>query len=304
MKSIIERTRCPFCKNEGNLLPHLPKHLYCSHCQLAWVRRFVIPTYDEKYYQGTSPVASKLLKPLSMFFYFIRSLYVGLERKKLWIDVGAGDGSFLQTVRADKKIGVEFSASARLIMQKSGIETLTDIEFLKKKGLQADVISFWHVLEHVPNPWDYIATVKRNLIPKNGRLIIGVPNIDCLEYHIFGSHWFHTPKFHIWENTPGSIALLVKQYGFNVNSIDYWSPEHHLPCLFQTFINASTGSQGALHRFIRRGHDATFRPKDAFWSVFWLTIGAPAVILFWIIGSLTRKSGTIVITATYDKKKS
>jgi len=263
----------------------------------------VIPTYEEKYYQGTSPLASKLLKPVSTFFYLIRSLYVGTEQKKLWIDVGAGDGSFLKTVRAEKKIGVEVSASARRLMKDAGIATLTDEEFLKKNNLNADVISFWHVLEHVPNPWDYIAASKKNLIPKHGRLVIGVPNIDCLEYYVFGSHWFHTPKFHIWENTPVSIELLLKQYGFKVESIDYWSPEHHLPCLLQTFINASTGSQGALHRFIRRGHDATFRPKDAFWSIFWLTVGSPIVILFWIAGSLMHKSGTIVVTAAHEKKK-
>ncbi|EKD87246.1 MAG: hypothetical protein ACD_36C00177G0001, partial [uncultured bacterium] len=105
MKSIIERTRCPFCKNKGQQLPHLPLYLHCSVCRLAWVKRFVIPTYEEKYYQGTSPLASKLLKPVSTFFYLIRSLYVGTEQKKLWIDVGAGDGSFLKTVRAEKKIG-------------------------------------------------------------------------------------------------------------------------------------------------------------------------------------------------------
>jgi 2-polyprenyl-3-methyl-5-hydroxy-6-metoxy-1,4-benzoquinol methylase len=286
--------KCPLCKSKGTSLPNLPLHAYCPSCKLAWVKNFHKPTYEDNYYKGALNIASIVMAPISSLFYLLRNAYVGLKTKNLWIDVGAGDGGFLKTVRARKKIGVEVSASGRKMMEKAGLSSMTDKQFLKTKNLNADVISFWHVLEHIENPWDYLASARRNLA-RGGRIVIGVPNIDCLEYHVFGKHWFHTPKFHIWENTPHSIRLLLTRAGFRVQSVDYWSIEHHLPCLLQTFINASAGSQGALHRLIRRGHDSDIIYKDIFWSFFWMTIGFPLVLVFWITGALTHKSGTFVV---------
>lgn len=287
---------CPLCKKRAHALPNFPYLLHCSRCRLAWLKKFPKTTYNETYYEGISTLATKLFTPIATGFYLLRSVYAGFSPKKLWVDVGAGDGGFLKTVRAKRKIGVEISSSARVIMKKIGIETMTDKQFLHTRKLNADVISFWHVLEHTENPWDYLIAAKNN-IAKNGCIVIGIPNIDCLEFYLFGTHWFHSPQFHLWQFTPHSMGLLLKRAGFRVQSIDYWSIEHHLPCLLQSFINASAGSDGALHRFIKRGHGSKMGIKDAFWSIFWLTAGFPIVLLVWIIGALTHKSGTFVVVA-------
>lgn len=287
---------CPLCKKKGSNLPDFPAHLYCKTCKLAWLKHFPKAIYDDTYYQGASSIASKLFTPITLMFNLIRNVYVGLDKKKLWIDVGAGDGGFLKIVRAERKIGVDISPSARKIMKGKGLVTMTEQQFLEAKNLDADVISFWHMLEHVPNPWDYLNAAKKNLA-KNGRIVIGVPNIDCLEYYLFRNKWFHTPKFHLYENSPRSIDIFLRIAGFKTMYIDYWSPEHHLPTTLQSFINFTSNSQGALHRFIRRGHDYEFHIYDAIWSIFWMTVGAPLVIMFWIIGALTKKSSTIVVVA-------
>lgn len=294
-KNKINNT-CPLCKKKGYDIDNLPLHLYCRSCKFAWLKKYPKPSYEENYYKGGSGVASKLFFPIALFFNILRSSYVGYDRKQLWIDVGAGDGSFLKTVRSENKIGVDISLSARRIMKKCGISTMTDRQFINARKLNADVISFWHMLEHVSNPLDYLKAAKHNLSSK-GLLVIGLPSIDCLEYHLFGNSWFHTPKFHLWENSPHSISILLKKTGFKIKSIDYWSLEHHLPNVLQSFINFSAGSQGALHRLIRRGHDSTFTGKDAFWSLFWLTLGLPVILLYWVIGALTQKSSTIVVVS-------
>lgn len=292
---------CPLCKKKGSDLLNFSLHLYCSNCMLAWLKRFPKVTYDDTYYTGISTIASHLFAPIALVFNLIRSAYIGFNKKKIWVDVGAGDGGFLKTVRSEKKIGVDISASARKIMEKTGITTMTDKEFLLTRNLNADVISFWHMLEHVPNPWDYLTAARYNLA-KNGRIIIGIPSIDCLEYYLFGNNWFHTPKFHLYENSPRSISILLEKTGFKIKYIDYWSPEHHLPTTLQSFINVTAKSQGALHRFIRRGHDSAFHLKDAIWSIFWMTIGAPLIILFWISSAITHKSSTIVVIASTKQR--
>lgn len=298
MQKVKLNTICPLCKKKGSNLPDFPAHLYCKTCKLAWLKHFPKAIYDDIYYQGASSIASKLFTPITLIFNLIRNVYVGLDKKKLWIDVGAGDGGFLKIVRAERKIGVDSSPSARRLMEQSGIRTMTDKQFLRSRSLNADIISFWHMLEHVPNPWDYLISARHNLAD-NGLIVIGVPNMDCLEYYLFGNRWFHTPKFHLYEHSTNSIALLVRKAGFIIKHIDYWSPEHHLPTMLQSCINFTAGSQGALHRFIRRGHDSTFTFRDAFWSIFWLTIGFPIILLFWIIGSIAKKSSTIVVVAKF-----
>lgn len=289
-------TCCPLCKKIGHPLPNLPLYVYCPMCRYAWLKKFPKATYGDEYYKGTSSLATRLFSPIAATLCLLRNVYAGFSRKNLWIDVGAGDGGFLKSVNAKKKIGVEISASGRRIMKESGITTMTEKEFLKAKRLAADVISFWHVLEHMTNPCDYLDAARRNLRP-NGVLVIGVPNLDCLEYRLFGNRWFHSPQYHLWQFTPHAIKLFLKKYGFIITSIDYWSIEHHLPCLLQSCINATAGSDAVLHRFIKRGHTRGFTKKDLFWSIFWLTVGAPVVLLLWIIQALTRKSGTVVIVA-------
>lgn len=287
---------CPLCNQRGIDLIGFTLHRYCPRCKLAWLKKFPRASYEGNYYTGASTVASKLYSPIERLFYTLRSSYVGFKRKKLWIDVGAGDGSFLITVRAEKKIGVEISIYGRRLIEERGIEAITDKQFLRIRGYQADVISFWHMLEHVPNPWDYLAAAKRNL-SQDGLVVIGIPNMDCYEYYLFKSHWFHTPKFHLYEFSTRSIAKLLQKTGFRIRFIDHWSPEHHIATTLQSIINVTAGSQGALHRFIRRGHDATFTGKDAFWSTFWLTLGSPIIFLFWVVGSIAKKGSTIVVVA-------
>lgn len=293
----IDHWRCPLCKKKANTLVDLPNYLYCSRCQLAWVKQFKRPTYNETYYKGASSIASKLFSPVALMFYRLRTGFAPATHIRLWIDVGAGDGEFLKHVQADRKLGVEISDSARHLMEESGIETMTERAFLASNPLAADVISFWHVLEHLEKPWVYLKAARKHLV-RGGTLIIGIPNIDSLEFQIFRNHWFHlVPNFHLWHHSPRSLERFLKKYGFTIRAVDYWSIEHHLTGVLQSFINKSAGSDSILHRFIKRGQSHIVRPNDAFWSIFWLTIGAPVVILFWLLGALTHKSGTFVAIA-------
>lgn len=293
------RNICPFCNRRPlNDLRGVSEYWYCNSCSIAKLKKIPKVNYNEAYYEGKSSFISKLFSPIANFFYAKRRAYVGNILYNFWIDVGAGEGGFLKTVPALRKLGVEVSVAGRKKMKKSRLKAITEKEFLCSKNLKADVISFWHVLEHVENPWDYLAVAKRNL-NKAARIIIGVPNQDSFESLFFGRHWFHlVPNYHIWHFSPKSITMLLKKTGFKVGKIDYWSVEHHLAGVLQSFINKTANSDSVLHRLIRRKDKfSSITFKDIFWSSFWLTIGLPIVLLFWIAGSIFRKPGTIVVVA-------
>lgn len=293
-------SNCVFCNQKSaSSLYGLASYWYCRGCDVAWVKRIPKVEYEDTYYRGKSSLAAKLFSPLGKIFYSIRNMYVRNGQKKVWIDVGAGDGGYLQTVKAKRKIGVEYSSSGREIMKDAALDTLSDSEFLKEKGLQADIISFWQVLEHVEKPWEYLEAAKRNL-KKSGKIVIGIPNIDSFEFKFAREYWFHLqPQFHLWHFTPKSIHKLLKKTGFTINSIDHWSIEHHLTGVLQSFINKASGSkENVLHKLIKRGTGKSpLKPKDLLFSLLWTTIGSPVILSFWIAGAVLKRGGTIVIVA-------
>ena len=224
---------------------------------------------------------------------------MGFDKKKIWIDVGAGEGSFLSNVKAEKRIGVEISGAGRKLIIKKGLQSMGPKKFLSSKNLNASVISFWHVLEHTAYPWNYLKAANCNLI-KNGKIIIGVPNIESWEFKTFGNNWFHlVPGYHIWYFSATSMQKILEKNGFKINKIDWWSPEHHPTGLLQSFINQSSGTHNFLHKLIKRETDlGKVNLKAVFWTFFWLSFGFPIIISIWIINSLLKRSGTFVVVAS------
>lgn len=291
--------KCSIC-GKGEVLEsrELKNYWFCASCGTYRIKRKTKVEYGEEYYEGNSGLATKLFEPISLFFYKIRSSYAKPGKKNIWVDVGAGEGKFLKAVNAKDKVGVEISLVGRKYMEKMGITTLSPSVYLNKKRMNADVISFWHVLEHVDNPGEYLLSAKRNLAP-GGEIIIGIPNSDGLEFKFFREKWFHfAPDYHLWLFSLKGMKSLLKQLGFKIIRVDYWSPEHHLPGILQSFINATSGSENILHKLVKRGTDiSNFSFEDIFWIIFWLTLGLPIVLIFWVLNSLLHKSGTVVIVA-------
>ena len=291
--------KCPLCSKKPAAHPELSEYWWCAACHLGWHK--VYPKqihYQASYYTATSGVASTLFSPIARLFYTIRNKYAGRRFVNTWVDVGAGDGGYLLTVPAEKKVGVEISSSGRKLIGELGLIALTPQTFLHGRKIGADVISFWHVLEHVDQPWAYLAAARDHL-KSSGRVVIGVPNMDSIERVACGRQWFHlVPAYHLWHFTPQSMKRLLEKKGFHFEYIDYWSVEHHLTGVLQSLVNKSSGSDSVLHKLIKRsdgGMRLSF--KDAAWSVFWMTLGLPIVVLFWMIGALVKRPGTFVIVA-------
>lgn len=305
MKDIGKRklSTCPLCRGAfENSLFGDRRYCYCPQCTLAKLQKFPKSIYSVEYYTASSSLARRLFIPIECFFYLLRSRYAEKKRVKRWIDVGAGDGGYLLTVQAKNKIGVEISKAAREHMKRLGIHPISDQDFLRMKGWHVDVISFWHVLEHLDRPWRYLEAARKNLA-SDGKIVVAVPNIESFEYKFFGNHWFHlVPQYHLWHFTPKSMSKLLQKTGFRIIKMDFWCLEHHPTGILQTFINATSGTDAALQKLVKRadgGHNMEIRA--IFWSVFWLTIGAPVVFVFWVMQAILKRSGTFVVVAVKAK---
>src|SRR3989344_1102203 len=98
------------------------------------------------------------------------------------LDIGSGFGFFVEEMRkrSFKSVGVETSRFARNIATKVTKAEIMDIDIMDKKfDKKFDAITMFHVFEHIKNPVNFLQRIKE-LLNKNGRLIIEVPNVEDL----------------------------------------------------------------------------------------------------------------------------
>ncbi|MDQ3047769.1 MAG: class I SAM-dependent methyltransferase [Bacteroidota bacterium] len=146
------------------------------------------------------------------------------------LDIGSGTGDFLNTMKLAgwKTIGIEPSEEVRNFSIQSKKLDVRNEEALEKIVDQSfDVITLWHVLEHVPQLNKRVEEMKR-ILKKDGIIIIAVPNCDSMDAKIYQENWaaYDLPR-HLYHFTPKDIDLLFKNHGMKVSQI--------LPMVFDSF---------------------------------------------------------------------
>ena len=143
------------------------------------------------------------------------------------LDIGAGTGEFLSVAKNDgwQTIGVEPSDRAKAIAKNKGVSFVEETSELENHSF--DVISMWHVLEHVPDLDKQIKELKRLLKPK-GTLIIAVPNFKSFDAKHYGKFWaaFDVP-IHFWHFSKTAIKLLFEKEEMKLEKV--------LPMKFDSF---------------------------------------------------------------------
>jgi len=143
------------------------------------------------------------------------------------LDIGAGTGDFLSVAKNDgwKTIGVEPNDKAKAIAKNKGVSFVEKTSELENHSF--DVISMWHVLEHVPDLDKQIKELKRLLKP-TGTLIIAVPNFKSFDAKHYGKFWaaFDVP-IHFWHFSKTAIQLLFEKEEMKLEKV--------LPMKFDSF---------------------------------------------------------------------
>lgn len=132
------------------------------------------------------------------------------------LDIGAGTGDFLVMAKSQGFVvdGVEPSEIARINADKKGIQLHEDLDALG--GQRFNVITLWHVLEHLPSLEKQIAQMV-SLLEENGTLIVAVPNYKSFDAKHYKSFWagFDVPR-HLWHFSRKSINTLFQKHDMEV----------------------------------------------------------------------------------------
>lgn len=192
-------------------------------------------------------------------YHFVRKISLNKKLKlinsvssnsKNLLDVGCGTGDFLQTAKQNnwKVIGIEPNEKARQIANKKTDNSVFEIDQLLKFESQSfDIITLWHVLEHLPKLENHITIFKKLLKPK-GTLIIAVPNYKSYDAKHYKQFWaaFDVPR-HLWHFNKTSISKLVGKKSMDVVKIKpMWFDAFYVSLLSEKY---KTGKMKPIHGF-------------------------------------------------------
>ena len=135
------------------------------------------------------------------------------------LDIGAGTGDFLLECKNQnwEILGIEPNDKAKGIALGKGIKFGDTIEKLESNSF--DVITMWHVLEHVPDVEHQVAELKRLLKP-SGIIIIAVPNFKSYDANHYKEFWaaYDVPR-HLWHFSKTAIEKLFDKQNMNLEDI-------------------------------------------------------------------------------------
>jgi len=135
------------------------------------------------------------------------------------LDIGCGTGEFLNIMQQSKFVatGIEPNQDARKRAKRDyglAVYDEADLNGLQRKYF--NVITLWHVLEHVYNLNERIAQIKE-LIAEDGILIIAVPNPSSWDAKHYGEFWaaYDCPR-HLYHFDQLAVKNLFNNYGFEI----------------------------------------------------------------------------------------
>lgn len=229
-------TACPVCaSSEFDQLLECTDHVVSAeHFQLVRCRKCALvltnprPTdadlghyYESRKYMPHQSAGYSLMASL---YRIARSQTLNWKRKQAGayrkvgrlLDFGCGTGEFINTMLNShwKADGVEKSEEARTQAEAMTGQLISPS--MPKVQACYDLITLWHVLEHLTEPAEMLDQFHSALVSQ-GTLFLALPNHQSYDARHYGSLWagYDVPR-HLWHFTPASVAQLLTAHGFKL----------------------------------------------------------------------------------------
>jgi SAM-dependent methyltransferase len=209
--------QCPICFNTmTGIKPWKPRLnlLTCSNCGFvtADLNEWKYPYSNLDYYEATEPRAINSERPyinhrINQILKFV------CGGRAVDLGCGLGETAIAMSRAGFETHGVEESSNAINFLKKEykGIHWHNEsiIQFLENKRSCFDVISLFHVLEHIPNP-AVACRLAASALRSKGLLVVEVPDVSGGQARLRGRNWRHWLPHHVnYFNLSTLRALLI-----------------------------------------------------------------------------------------------
>ena len=272
MSELIKYHNCPGC-GSASIFPALSAKDYtvtnevfeiwhCDDCTLRFTQNIPNTSSIGKYYQSTNYISHSDTEKgfINRLYHLVRShtlkskntLIQNCINKEtgMLLDVGAGTGSFSNTMQKAgwEVTGLEPDSSAReMALSKYGLILQTTDNLFSFANEKFDIITMWHVLEHVHDLNGYLSQFYK-IIKSGGRLIIAVPNYTSFDAKVYKEFWaaYDVPR-HLYHFSPKSLELLGNANGFVLEETKpMWFDSYYVSMLSEQFKNEGGNIIGAI----------------------------------------------------------
>jgi 2-polyprenyl-3-methyl-5-hydroxy-6-metoxy-1,4-benzoquinol methylase len=169
------------------------------------------------------------------------------------LDVGCGSASLLGLMknRGFRVMGVDFSSEAAAVAKtENGVNVIVgSLGHAAFADASFDIVTLFHVMEHVTNPRAVLKEVARILRP-GGSVVLQVPNIDSWQFRMFGAKWYglDIPR-HVIDYSKESMLRLLDDAGFIAKRIRHFNLRDNAPAFVSSlFPSLDPVSRAVRHR--------------------------------------------------------
>lgn len=241
----------------------------CKECTIRFTQN--IPDQDEisRYYQSDTYIShsdtakgfiNKIYKiargyTLNWKMNLVKQQFRNSSQKGNLLDIGAGAGSFLHKVLSSgwSVTGLEPDAGARKICKdKYDIQSDEPEKLFSLPAEIYDVVTMWHVMEHVHELHEYMDQIKR-VLKRDGVALIALPNYTSWDAQHYGSNWaaYDVPR-HLYHFSPVAMGKLVAQHGMKLVAMKpMWLDAFYIAMLSEGYKNGKPNLIAALGSGLR-----------------------------------------------------
>ncbi len=170
------------------------------------------------------------------------------------LDIGCGSGKFLYEMKEKgwKVAGVEVNESAAAMGNEVAQLNIHGGDLLTA-GYNAesfDYIRSNHSFEHITNP-DEVLTEVHRILKKDGKLLIGVPNIESFNGRLFKKYWWYLgAPVHPFNYSISTLSRILEKHGFVVQKVTHNGDYGGVLGSFQIYLNRKNGKMSEEGFFI------------------------------------------------------
>jgi 2-polyprenyl-3-methyl-5-hydroxy-6-metoxy-1,4-benzoquinol methylase/predicted RNA-binding Zn-ribbon protein involved in translation (DUF1610 family) len=207
---------------------------HCNDCGFTFTQDAPVEAEIGKYYASPDYISHSDTRKgaMNLIYHWVRKLMLvrkahlvekeaGIKKGSL-LDIGTGTGYFPHAMkcRGWKVEAIEKNAQARNFAEEHfGLYIKEDEAIKQFAPASFDVITLWHVmehLEHLDETWQQLL----KLLKPSGVLIIAVPNCSSTDAKHYGCYWaaYDVPR-HLWHFMPKTIRLFSEKNGFKLVSL-------------------------------------------------------------------------------------
>ena len=201
----------------------------CMDCGFLFTQDFPVEAEIGKYYETPEYISHSDTRKglMNSVYHMVRKLMLSRKAKLVKecshlecgsiLDIGTGTGYFINKMKELRwnVSAIEKSQQARNFAKEHfNIEVNSPEELYSLLDSSFDVITLWHVMEHLEQLNKTWETINR-ILNDNGVLIVAVPNCESYDAKKYRDMWaaYDVPR-HLWHFTPTTISKLASKHGF------------------------------------------------------------------------------------------